>query len=290
MGLLRRGRGPDGPDDELDLDPEAGLAAAAAAAAADDEQGPLGPTGRPLHPVGAYFEAAFRRFGINFGGYLLLTVLCGLPWAVAEFSLDRSGVDPQLQLLIRGFTFAFGFVAVAAASTTLVAGGVRGRGGAVALACLGTALPAALVVWNLSALALLPLLPLILFPPIIAVSGDAGGLRAVWEGVLATGRWFRRAYACVFGLAIVAVGLWIGFTTVAFVITGPLGDHLRIVLTMLFLWPISALVFRNLYGDMTGRLVIAAPPRENEYRKDIARRRRERAKRNRRRIRRVTGE
>ena len=252
--------------------------------------GPLGPTGRPLHPVGAYFEAAFRRFGINFGGYLLLTALCGLPWAVTEFSLDGSGLDPQLQLLARGATFAVGLVALTAAATTLVAGGIRGRAGAVAGACVATALPASLVVWNLSALALLPLLPLVLFPPIIAASGDAGGLRAVVEGARATVRWFRRAYACVFGLAIVAVGLWIGFTTVAFVITGPVGDHLRIVLTMLFLWPIAALVFRNLYGDMTGRLVIGAPPRENEYRKDLARRRRERAKRNRRRIRRVTGE
>ncbi|MGA0122837.1 MAG: hypothetical protein ACO3KD_07515 [Gaiellales bacterium] len=181
-------------------------------------------------------------------------------------------------------------MALTAAATTLVAGGIRGRAGAVAGACVATALPASLVVWNLSALALLPLLPLVLFPPINAPAGDAGGLRAVVDGARATVRWFRRAYACVFGLAIVAVGLWIGFTTVAFVITGPVGDHLRIVLTMLFLWPISALVFRNLYGDMTGRLVIGAPPRENEYRKDLARRRRERAKRNRRRIRRVTGE
>jgi hypothetical protein len=288
MGILRRGRGAEGPEDDLVLDPEAGLAAADVPA--DEEPGPLGPTGRPLHPVGAYFEAAFRRFGVNFGGYLLLTAICGLPWAVAEFSLDGSGLAPQLQLLIRGTLLALGLVALTAAATALVAGGIRGRAGAVALACAITAVPASLVVWNLSALALAPILPLILFPPIIAVSGDAGGLRAVWAGVEATGRWFRRAYACVFGVVIVAVGLWIGFTTVAFVITGPVGDHLRIVLTMLFLWPISALVFRNLYGDMTGRLVINAAPRENEYRKDLARRKRERAKRNRRRIRRITEE
>ncbi len=287
MGILRRGRGAPGPEDDLDLDPEAGLAAAEPA---DEEQGPLGPTGRPLHPVGAYFEAAFRRFGVNFGGYLLLTAICGLPWAVAEFTLDGSGLEPQLQLLIRGALLAFGLVALTAAATALVAGGIRGRAGAVAVACVITAIPASLVVWNLSALALAPILPLVLFPPIIAVSGDAGGARAVWAGVEASARWFRRAYACVFGIVIVAVGLWIGFTTVAFVITGPVGDHLRIVLTMLFLWPIAALVFRNLYGDMTGRLVINAAPRENEYRKDLARRKRERAKRNRRRMRRITEE
>lgn len=288
MGILSRGRGAPGPEDDLDLDPEAGLAAAEPAD--DEEQGPLGPTGRPLHPVGAYFEAAFRRFGVNFGGYLLLTAVCGLPWAVAEFTLDGSGLEPQLQLVIRGSLLAFGLVALTAAATALVAGGIRGRAGGVALACAITAIPASLVVWNLSALALAPILPLVLFPPIIAVSGDAGGARAVWAGAVASARWFRRAYACVFGIVIVAVGLWIGFTTVAFVITGPVGDHLRIVLTMLFLWPIAALVFRNLYGDMTGRLVINAAPRENEYRKDLARRKRERAKRNRRRIRRITEE
>jgi hypothetical protein len=289
MGILRRGRGPEGPEDDLDLDPEAGLAAADAAPD-DGEQGPLGPTGRPLHPVGAYFEAAFRRFGVNFGGYLLLTAICGLPWAFAEFTLDGSGLEPQLQLLIRGALLSFGLVVLTAAATALVAGGIRGRAGSVAIACLATAIPASLVVWNLSALALAPILPLVLLPPIIAVSGDADGLRAVAAGVAASGRWFRRAYACVLGVVFVAVGLWIGFTTVAFVITGPVGDHLRIVLTMLFLWPIAALVFRNLYGDMTGRLVINAAPRENEYRKDLARRKRERAKRNRRRIRRITEE
>ncbi|MEI7439889.1 MAG: hypothetical protein WCK20_09495, partial [Thermoleophilia bacterium] len=73
MGLFHRGSASSDDatelDDELDLDESV----------VEEEQGPLGPTGRPLHPVGAYFEAAFRRFGVNFGGYLLLAAVSGLP-------------------------------------------------------------------------------------------------------------------------------------------------------------------------------------------------------------------
>ena len=56
------------------------------------------------------------------------------------------------------------------------------------------------------------------------------------------------------------------------------------------MWPISALVFRNLYGDVTGRLIINAPPNENAQRKALIKLRREKSKRNRERIKKVTGE
>ena len=56
------------------------------------------------------------------------------------------------------------------------------------------------------------------------------------------------------------------------------------------MWPISALVFRNLYGDMTGRLVINAAPNEDANRKVAMKKRREKSKRNRERIKKVTGE
>ena len=250
------------------------------------EEGPVGPTGRALHPVGAYFEAAFRRFGINFGGYLLYTAVCGLPTIVAALIVTHTSIDAQVAGILLALSYTLGLVFLTALTTTLVAGGTRDRLGSIVLATAVTGVIAGLVVWQILFLAIV-LLPFALFPPIIAASGDASGLAAVWGGVRATFRWFRRAYACVLGLVLVAVGLWLGFTGLFFAVPGTLGEQLRLALTTLLMWPISALVFRNLYGDMTGRLVIQDAPGENERRRAALKAKRERGKRNRLRIRRV---
>ena len=278
MGLLRRG-----------ADSDEAASGEDAADVGEAEQPPVGPTGRELHPVGAYFEAAFRRFGINFGGYLAYTALCGLPTVVGVLVTRNTALTGQAQGLILALAYTLGFVFLAALTTTLVAGGSRERLPSILIATAVTGVLGGLVVWQFLFLAVV-LLPFALFPPIIAASGDASGLAAVWGGVTATFRWFRRSYACVFGLILVAVALWIGFTGLFFAIPGTLGEQLRLALTTLLMWPVAALVFRNLYGDMTGRLVINAAPGENDRRREAMKAKRERGKRNRKRIERVVEE
>ena len=51
MGIFRRSGSTPGDEPVAGHDGESGETV--------EEQWPLGPTGRPLHPVGAYFEAAF---------------------------------------------------------------------------------------------------------------------------------------------------------------------------------------------------------------------------------------
>ena len=74
------------------------------------EEGPVGPTGRALHPVGAYFEAAFRRFGINFGGYLLYTAICGLPVLGVAVLITHTTLSGEIQGLLLSLAYALGFV------------------------------------------------------------------------------------------------------------------------------------------------------------------------------------
>ena len=226
MGIFRRSGSP--PDDEsvAALDGESGQPV--------DEEVPVGPTGRPLHPVGAYFEAAFRRFGINFTGYLLMTVVCALPTLFAVFIFRNTALSGEAAGALLSFAYALGFVTMTALATTLVAGGTRER-----------------------------------LPPLVITCGVVG--------VLA-------------GLIVVAVALWFGFTGLFFVVPASLRGDLILGFTSLFMWPISALVFRNLYGDMTGRLVINAAPNEDANRKAAMKKRREKSKRNRERIKKVTGE
>ena len=132
--------------------------------------------------------------------------------------------------------------------------------------------------------------PLLAFPPIIAASGDATGLGSLWQGMRTTVRWFKRTYACVLGLVIVIAAVAVGFGILLTPLGSVLQQQVTFAITTIIVWPVSALVFRNLYGDITGRLVINDSPKENERRKEIIKRRREKAKRNRARIKKVTGE
>ncbi len=300
MGILRRSRPAEGsagpaadelaadelvsdgsePDpDELD----------AATPEADEVEGPVGPTGRPLHPIGAYFEAAFRRFGINFGGYLLYTAACGLLPLGAALGVSAVAWPESLELFVFFLAFTLGNVLLIALTTALVSGGARDRLRPLIVTCAATGLLGAVLATFHPVIAVV-FYPLIVFPPIAAASGDAAGLQAILVGAATAKRWFRRTYACMLGIAIVSVSVWFGFT----ILLSPLEDELQkrvaFIITALLVWPVSALVFRNLYGDVTGRLVINASPKEDQRRKEIMRRRRAKAKRNRERIKKVTGE
>jgi hypothetical protein len=120
--------------------------------------------------------------------------------------------------------------------------------------------------------------PFLVIPAIVAGAGDADGLRAVSHGARLALRWFKRAYAVLLGVVLVAGAAWFGFT----ILLTPLDDgvqrQIALALTALVVWPVTALVYRNLYGDMTGRLVIYEAPGEDERRREIMRRRAERAK------------
>ena len=281
MGLFRRSASE--PDAESDLEPgsESGEPV--------EKQGPVGPTGRPLHPVGAYFEAAFRRFGINILGYTVYTLMCGLLPVGAALIVSASAIPEWLGLFVFFLGFTLGNVLLIALTTALVAGGGRERLRSILTACVATGILGALLATLHPVFAII-LYPLIVFPPIVVASGDAEGLRALPVGWKVALTWFKRTYACLLGIFIVTAAVWFGFT----IFLSPLQDELQkqiaFAITTYFVWPISALVFRNLYGDVTGRLVINAPPNEDANRKALMKKRREKSKRNRERIKKVTGE
>jgi hypothetical protein len=283
VGIFRRSAGT--PDEE----PVREDADADADGQPVEEQGPVGPTGRPLHPVGAYFEAAFRRFGINILGYTVYTLICGVLPVIGALIVSATSLPEWLGLFIFFLGFTLGNVLLIALTTSLVAGGGRERLGSILVACGANGVLGALLA-TLHPIFAIVLYPLIAFPPIVVASGDADGLRALPIGWRIAFSWFKRTYACLLGIFIVTAAVWFGFT----IFLSPLQDQLQkqiaFAITTYFVWPISALVFRNLYGDVTGRLVINAAPNEDANRKAMLKKRREKSKRNRERIKKVTGE
>ena len=243
----------------------------------DEQERPLamGPTGRVLHPVGALFEAAFRRVGQHFGAYLLYTVLAALPAALLAYSLDRGGASGWGMLGAILVVYAIGHLALVGLLAALVTGGLRERMGSIALTVVvgGVVLGAASTL--LPPLALL-VYPFVVLGPIAAAAGDRTGPAALVHGAAIAGRALGRTALVVAGLLLVSLFLWFGFV----IALSPLRDTAQQVgafaAVTLLVWPVAALVQRNLYGDLTGRLVIREAPGESERQARLKRRGRRR--------------
>lgn len=220
----------------------------------------LGPTGRPLHPVGAIFEAAFRQFGRRFPFYVGCALLALVP-AIAAWVLNRSlGLTDYEGFPLLGGCYAFGALAFSGAMTTLVARTWGARRGDILLsALLGGVISAPASLFPPIAILLFPLLAL---ATVSVAAGDAtviGGLRVA---IRETRRRVGRVYLVLLGLLI-----WFGACFVGLAIAfSDLSDTVRIpvaaALATLLAWPQTALVLRSFYGDLTGRLVIR--PAEGE--------------------------
>ena len=204
-------------------------------------------------PIGALFEAAFRRYGAAVVGYTLWSILVGVvPAAVAIGFRDSDRV-------------LFGFVAASTFShlllcgilTALVTGTVRSKLLPAAFVSLVGAIitGAAFYVAGPFALALYPVL---VFGPIAAAAGDVSALKAIPYGArIAIGDW-SRAYGVLIGLGLIAMFLWFAFFLSLLPIGGAGHQVATLALTTLVFSPIAALIERNLYGDTTGRTVL--PP------------------------------
>lgn len=291
MGIFRRSGPTPDPDSDPAVEPSADPAAESEVEDGEPEAelGPFGPTGRPLHPIGAYFEAAFRRYGINILGYSVYTLICGLLPIGAALIVSAAAFPEWVGLFVFFFGFTLGNVLLIALTTSLVSGGGRERLNSILTTCVATGVFGA-VLATLHPVVAIVFYPLIVFPPIVVASGDAEGLRALPAGWKIALRWAKRTYACLLGIFVVTAAVWFGFTIFLSPLEDGLQKQLAFAVTTFLVWPISALVFRNLYGDVTGRLIINAPPNEDAQRKALMKKRREKSKRNRVRIKKVTGE
>ncbi len=225
----------------------------------------LGPTGRPLHPVGAIFEAAFRQFGRRFPFYVGCSLAALVP-AIAAWTLNHGlGLTDYEGFPLLGGAYAFGALALVGSLTALVAGTWTLRRRVVALSALiGGVISAPASLFPPVAILLFPLLAL---AAAAVAAGDAtprGGLRVALRE---TRRRIGRVYLMLLGLL-----LWFGACFVGLAIAlSDVSDTIRIplaaALATLLAWPQTALVVRSFYGDVTGRLVIR-PAEGEELRRD----------------------
>jgi hypothetical protein len=238
---------------------------------ADERPLALGPTGRPLHPVGALFEAAFRRLGQRFASYMLYTIACAAPAALVARFVDKGDVEDWVRFALVMLAYSLGHLALVGILSGLVTGGLRAHLGSIVL----TVVVGALVLTAASTVLLpfaLVFYPFVVFGPIAAAAGDASGFGALARGARVAGGALGRVAMVLVGLVTVGAFLWFGFV-IGF---SPLDRDSQTVAAIgaatLIAWPVAALVERNLYGDLTGRLVIRDAPGDAERMADLARR------------------
>ena len=229
-------------------------------------------------PVGALFEAAFRRYGARITSYTLYSIATAAPPAIAVLVLRPSPSHVQLGMLsaIVGAAL-FGHFLLVGTLTALVTGTLRARIGAIGLA---SAIAAALIGAGFAVAGpfVAVAYPPLVFAPIAAAAGDAGPIRSfVVGGRLALRDW-GRSFGVLVGLSVIVAFCWIAFQISLTPVGGDAQGVAVMVLTFLLVSPIAALVERNLYGDLTGRVVL--PPtvsRSQSERGKKPRRRRGRA-------------
>jgi hypothetical protein len=106
------------------------------------------------------------------------------------------------------------------------------------------------------------ILPFFALAPIVAGAGDGNGVAACRAALALVGkRGYLRSLGVVAGLELIGALLWISFSIALSPVAGNARSFAIVFLWVAIFWPISALVFRSLYGALTGRLTIRTEAR-----------------------------
>jgi hypothetical protein len=210
--------------------------------------------------VGDIFATAFARYGGGFATFGLMTLAAAAAPAVL------------LGVLLGVSSPAFGLVALETLLATVAYLSLVGAVAAVLgerlqrrfWAIVGTSVLASPVIavcillLGPAALLVLPFLgPFFVLAPVAAGAGDAAGADACRRSfALVARRGYTRSLGVMAGLELIGLLLWLGLTIALSPVGGTAHQVIAGGLWTLVFWPLSALVFRNLYGSLTGRLVV----------------------------------
>ena len=220
------------------------------------------PLEREPAPMSDLFATAVHRFGNAWADLVVATLVIVaigfVPVLAVSSSGSRSDVFVASCLSFGVAYFALlGFVVLRG----LPAPAPRARViGTYAVAAV-TGLVAGLLVLVLQPYAVVPLPALLLIVPAVA-SGDAGAAGSFLAGPRLALRNFTRTWTMwtltILFCAPIVIAMFLMLTSVAGSVKATL---LALALSAPIAWPVSALFIRALYGDLTGRVVVAPQDR-----------------------------
>jgi hypothetical protein len=220
------------------------------------------PAGAPAERVGVgdIFATAFTRYGGGFATYGAIA-LVAVAFPVAGLLVaELAGASQTTHVVVGALLGAMAYLAFVGVVTATIGGRLRGQARPVLGTAALAAPPVAVLIVVLAAGALLVLpfvLPLFALAPVAAGAGDAVGVAACQRSFALVARGgYLRSLGVMAGLLLIGLMLWLGFSIALSPIEGDLRTLLVVAGWAAVYWPLSALVFRNLYGALSGRLVV----------------------------------
>lgn len=228
----------------------------------DAPEGVEPPPRAAVTPISDLFATAVHRFGIVWADLLVASLvavgLASAPVAVAH--AEGHGIATFVTAALAygiGYQAFLGFVILRGLPEPAAGGRVAAAYGTAAV--VGALTGVLLIVLEPFVLVVLPLL---LFAVPSVAAGDATPLRALPGSVrLALGNYTRTWGVWLITLvfsAPVAISMFLAVSAFA---GGEVASLLALVLSVPVVWPFSALFVRALYGDLTGRAVVAVQDR-----------------------------
>ena len=209
------------------------------------------------------FASAVHRFGTVWADLLVaslgILILATLPVAALELAGSGATVVGTVSIL----SYAIGyFVFVAFVMLRgLPQPAPAGRVAATYATAIVTGILAGLILKVLATFVVV-VLPFLLFAVPAVAAGDVGPLAAIPRAAVLALRNFARTYAVWLITLVFSLPVLISmFLVVSAFAGGGTAVLLALVLSVPIVWPFSALFIRALYGDLTGRVVVAPQDR-----------------------------
>jgi hypothetical protein len=219
--------------------------------------------GRPQAPLLDLFATAVHRFGSAWADLVAASLLVLLAGSVPVLIARASGASTGAAIAIGelAYTTAFylllGFVVLRGLPSAAPAS----RWAATAAAALVTGLIAGALVVVLQPFVVV-VMPLLLMAVPGVAAGDWSPLAAIPRGVVLSARNFTRVWGMWLVAILFSMPIWISVALVVLSFSGGTTQFfLTLALAAPIIWPFCALFVRALYGDLTGRLVVAPQDR-----------------------------
>jgi hypothetical protein len=218
---------------------------------------------RPPAPLSDLFATSVHRFGRAWADLVVATVVVLAAATVPVVVADVAGAGASAKVAIGTLAYAVGYFSLLAHVVLhgLPTPAPRGQVASAYTAALTAGLAAGGLVLLLGPFAVVAM-PLVLLAVPAAAAGDRDALAALPFGARLAAASFTRTWAVWALMLAFSLPIWIGVALVVFPLVG---GGAQFFATLAFaapvIWPCSALFLRALYGDLTGRLVVAPEDR-----------------------------
>lgn len=217
------------------------------------------PVRRPA-PIRDLFATAVHRYGTAWADLAVATAVAVALSTGLLLAVSRDGVNLFVAGLVYGVAYFMflGFVLLRG----LPAPAGPGRVAGTYLAAVLTGLAAGAVAVSIAPLSI-ALLPRFFFIVPAVAAGDAG-LAAAWRGPMLAVQSFSRTWAVWLITLVFSLPVIVSVFLVVFAFAGVgTATLIALALSAPIVWPVAALFVRAIYGDLTGRAVVAPQDRSD---------------------------